>query len=696
MSNRNSNIYRYSIGLFTLLIIFSFIFKENPRGKKGLSVDPIYKDSTQPIEARITDLISKMTLEEKIDQLSGLGFDSKENPRLGIPSFKMADGPVGVRNGRATAFPAGVAMGATWDTVLINRIGVALGKETRAKGLNYLLGPCVGIHRLPTGGRNFESFGEDPFLSSRLTVAYIKGLQSQKVISSVKHFAVNDQEWERMKYDVQVDERTMREIHFPMFKAAVQEADVWSVMSSYNKVNGVYASENNFLLNDILKKEWGFKGFVVSDWEATHSVVPSAMAGLDLEMPTGQHFGDSLVLAVKKGQVGEDIINDKVRRILRIKFKAGLFDEKKIVPDTSILISDAHKKLALDAARSSMVLLKNANNLLPLSKSIKSIAVIGPNAAVARTGGGGSSIVTPYDSITPMEGLKKKLGSKVKINYAQGDILDIPGLQTIDSKYLVPSKNAEKGTGLWGEYYRGTELKGEPVVSRLDKQLAFDFLLTSPDPKLEKDGWSTRWTGKLKPPVSRKYKIYSESDDGIKVWFDNKLVIDNWGVHGPERDSFYVDLVANKPYDIKIEYFEGNMGAVIRLGWDLASAQNEKKVNLIEQAVQAAKQSDVAVIFAGFSHQYEGESFDRKGGLELPGKQNELIKAVVKANPKTIVVLNNGTAVLMNQWLDATPALIEAWYPGQAGGTAIADILFGDYNPSGKMPVSFVKSKEDS
>ena len=397
-----------------------------------------YKDSNLPVETRVEDLLQQMTPQEKITLLGGdeTGFNACGVERLGIPPIRMTDGPVGVRTGAATAFPVSINMAASWDTGLIHRYGVALGEETKAKGKNCILGPCVGIHRFPLNGRNFESFGEDPFLSSRMAVSVVQGVQSQHVIATVKHFACNDQEWERNHYDVQVDERTLREIHLPAFEAAVKEGQVLAVMSAYNIVNGAHCSENRHLLTDILKNDWGFPGIVMSDWVSVYSAVGAANAGLDLEMPHPVWFKDRLLAAVQDGRVSEAVIDDKVRRQLRVRFLAGLFDNPAPAEDESIIRSESHRNLALEMARKSIVLLKN-DRLLPLARErIKTIALIGPHAKTARTGGGGSSMVQPWETVSPYEGVAALLGNQVKIAYAEGTHIDPIRPVPLPSKYL--------------------------------------------------------------------------------------------------------------------------------------------------------------------------------------------------------------------------------------------------------------------
>jgi beta-glucosidase len=503
---------------------------------------------------RIESLIKQMTLEEKVSLLAGIDFfHTHAIERLGIPAFKVTDGPHGARTMDntdpkvtipATCFPTGVTMAATWNPDLVNKVGAALGEETRARGCVVLLGPCVNIHRSPLGGRNFESYSEDPYLSSQMTVAIVKGIQSKQVSACVKHFSLNNSEYQRFTISSEVDERTKREIYFPSFEKAVEEAGAWSVMCSYNKVDGVHAAENHRLLMEILKDEWGFEGLVMSDWYATHSTVPTANAGLDLEMPgPPRFFGEPLVKAVRAGEVAEKAIDDKVRRILEVMVKTGALDEN---------INDAeknkeflvHGKLAREVAEEGIVLLKNDDNLLPLNKrKLNTIAVIGPNAASAVIQGGGSAQVTPYYKVAPLDALKNLCGDKVQIVY-------------------------EPGCG------------------------------ESPSP------------------------------------------------------------------------------------------------DLLEKAVKAAAGADVAIVFVGTNEKIETEGKDREN-MNLPPGQDELISQVAKANPKTIVVLNNGSPLAM-PWINDVPAVVDALFPGQEGGNAIANILFGLVNPSGKLPDTFPRRYEDN
>jgi beta-glucosidase len=641
-------------------------------------------------EAEVEQLISQMTLDEKADMLSGTGFDSKPLPRLGIPAMRMTDGPLGVRNEKATAFPSGIALAAIWNPDLASEMGKAIAREAKGKKLNVVLGPCVNIHRVPMGGRNFESYGEDPYLTGHLAVSYIKGMQSENVIATVKHFAVNNQETERRTINANADERTLREIYFPAFRAAVQEGGVWAVMGAYNRLNGPYCCANPRLLETVLKEDWGFKGLVMSDWGAVHDVDSTLNGGLDLEMPGGDFLTkDNVLASLKAGHVDEKTIDEKVRRMLRVMLTAGLFDSTK--QDKGSIDTVAHRALARRIAEEGAVLLKNTGSLLPLDRSaIKSIAVLGPNAKVARTGGGGSSLVAAYDSISPLEGLRKKLGKNTVIHFAGG----IPGdieLNPIEYARLVPP-NAKPGEeGLLGEYFNNESFKGKPVLTRVDRGVKFDWGDRAPDPAVHPDHFSVRWTGWLVPEKTGFYYLGVGSDDGSRLYLNGKLLVNNWGQHAIEYKSAQVELTAGTRYPVKIEMYEAAGGSGAILAWSFKSAM---ELGPLEAAVDAAKKSDAAVVFVGSTERSESEGFDRPN-CALPEEQIVLIKAVAAVNSRTIVVMNSGAAVLMNEWIDLVPSLVEAWFPGQEAGDAIADLLFGDANPSGKLPTTFLKKWED-
>lgn len=673
--------YQYSIlkvDIVRFLFVYSFVFI--------LSINLFAQTSDNNIEQKIQQLIKQLTLEEKIDLLGGTGFETKPIDRLGIPSLKMTDGPLGVRWNKATAFPSGILMAATFNPDLIEQVGKAIAIETKAKGRNVILAPCVNIARIPMGGRNFESFGEDPYLASRMTVSYIKGVQSENVVATVKHFAANNQEHQRMFVDVQVDKRTLNEIYFPAFKAAVKEANVLAVMAAYNKVNGFYCSDNKYLLKTTLKNKWNFRGLVMSDWGAVHSTELTFKNGLDLEMPDGKFLNRKTLLhKIKNGELSEDELNDKISRLLRIMFKIDLFDKYKY--DSTKVNTIEHQNLALEVAKEGMVLLKNENYLLPLDLSkINSLAVIGPTSNVAIYGGGGSSMVSPIKTVSPLEALQNKIGDKVKINFDQGDLL-MGFIQIIKPEFLYPDRNG-KENGLKGEYFDNIDLKGYPKRARIDKNLNFDWENEAPFPDFSKDFFSVRWTGYIKVDKSGKYLIQVSSDDGVRLFIDDKLVIDNWNDHAELTNSYPLTFTANKFYKIKLEYYERSGAAICRFGL------REQKDDLITQAVKTAKKSDVTLVFVGTNFVSESEGFDRKD-LFLPGKQEQLIDEISKVNKNTIVILTTGSPVLMNNWIDKVPAVLQTWFGGEQIGNAIADILLGNTNPSCKLPITFPIQWED-
>jgi len=639
----------------------------------------------QDIEKKIDDLLQRLTLEDKISLIAGTGFASREIAEYGIPEFKMADGPLGVRWDQSTAFPAGISLAASWDPKITERVGIAIGKETKAKGRDVILAPCVNIARLPMGGRNFESFGEDPFLASRMAVSYIKGVQSERVAATVKHFAVNNQEHERMTVDVQVSERALREIYFPAFKAAVQEAGVLCVMSAYNKVNGFYASENDFLLKDVLKEEWGFNGLVMSDWGAVHSDLPTFRGGLDLEMPDGKYLNnENLLTGLESGDLSVQTLDDKIRRLLRVMFHLDLL-ENPHTKDTAAVSTGEIRKTALDASLAGIVLLKNENNILPLNSArIKKLAVIGPNAANARTGGGGSSLVSPSYEISPLEALRKEFPD-AEILYAQGVILD--GDQNpVPSEYLS-GKNGS-GTGIRAEFFQNIELAGEPVLVREDRQINFQWHSGSPDERIENENYSIRWTGYLTPPVSGEYTLSVTSDDGIRLYIEGKNIIDDWNDHAMESRTAKAVFEAGKNYDFVLEYYERKGDAGCILQWQ------QPGIDLTQEAILAARDADAVLYFGGTSFNYESEGKDRDD-LYLPEGQDDLITALSEVNKNTIVLLNIGSPVIMNQWINAVPGLIIGWFGGSETGSALSKVISGVYNPGGKLPVTFPVSYED-
>jgi beta-glucosidase len=641
--------------------------------------------SQAEIEQRVNSILGKMTVEEKIDMIGGQNsFYIRGYERLGLPPLKMSDGPVGVRNyGPSTAYPVGIALAASWDPELVTRVGSMIGQEARARGVHFMLGPGVNIYRAPMAGRNFEYYGEDPYLASRTAVAYIKGMQSQGVIATVKHFLGNNQEYDRHNVSSDIDERTLREIYLPTFEAAVKEAHVGAIMDSYNLVNGTHMTENNYFNNQIVKKEWGFDGIIMSDWDATYDGVAAATTGLDLEMPSGKFMNRKTLLpAIEAGKFSVATLDDKIRRILRKAIEFGFLDREQ----TDLTIprySQPARELALEAAKDSMVLLKNEGNLLPFDKGkVKSVAVLGPDAYPAVPGGGGSSRVIPFKAVSYLEGLSEYQGAKIKVLYDRG----VPKLDGIFDATDFTTSETNGQSGLQAEYFDNLSLQGKATAIRTDRHVNFHGSL---DRGNRSASLSVRWTGYYTPHSSGDHEFYVSTRGGCRLYVDGHLALDHWQQQKAETTyTSHQALRAGHAYKITLEYFQKASETNISLGVIGTDA-------LIDPEAKAlAAQADVAVVFVGFDASNEKEGSDRT--FQLPFGQDELINQVLSANKNTVVVLTAGGNADMTRWIDHTPALVHAWYPGQEGGTALAQLLFGDFSPSGRLPVSFERRWEDS
>ncbi len=654
-------------------------------------------------EERIESLLAKMTLEEKASLLAGADlWHTVAVPRLGIPQIKVTDGPNGARGAEgdsapgAVCFPCGVALGATWNTELVKEIGKALADEVKAKGAHILLAPTVNIHRTPLAGRNFECYSEDPYLTGRMATAYIQGIQSNDAGACIKHFVCNDQEYQRNSISVEISERPLREIYLRPFQMAIRDAQPWSVMSSYNRVNDIFASENETLLLDILKGEWGFDGLVMSDWGGTYSTrVPAS--GLDLEMPgPGKWQTDESVLeSVRSGKVSQAFIDDKVRRILRTIERAGAFEDPELKPEQAIDRPE-HRELVRRTAGEAIVLLKNDSGLLPIQKErVKKIAVIGWGALYPPIMGGGSASVTPHYTIVPLEAIRQKAGPAVHVEYALGcaTYRDLPEL---DPRWLTAADG--QAGGLTVEIFDSPDLSGEAknkTTVKVTNVFWSDQILKGANPQ----SFSARLSGKVTVPETGKYSFSLSGNGLFRLWIDGKPVIENWktdtrGQHHPWSSKVVTmdtALEAGRPYTLEAEFsFKGSIPwRMLRLG--CLPPQPEKPV---EEAVQLAAGSDLVILFAGLSKEWESEGYDRPD-MNLSEKQNELIEKVTAANPNTIIVLNSGSPVSM-PWLSKAPALLQAWFGGQEMGNGIADVLFGERNPSGKLPVTFPVRLEDN
>ena len=664
-------------------------------------------------EARVEQLLGKMTREEKMALCHGNSkFNTAGIPRLGIPRIAMSDGPHGVRReteehswgpvGReddhVTYLPTGFSLAATWNPELGRLFGETLGEEARHRGKDILLGPGVNIVRTPLCGRNFEYLGEDPYLAGRMGAEVVQGIQSRGVAACVKHYALNNQEWDRSGVNVVADERTLREIYLPAFEAAVR-AGVWTVMGAYNRFRGAWCCENGYLVRDILKGEWGFDGIYLSDWGAVHSTHASAWNGLDIEMGTSDdyetyYFAGPLREAIERGEIPIEVIDDKVRRILRVMIRAGALD-----PDTrpgGLRNTTAHQRAARDIAAESIVLLKN-DGLLPLDvHTVLNLVVIGENAARRHGGEGGSSAIRALYEVTPLEGFARRGGDMVKITHVEGyrDGGEEGGfppvgegcLQTFDPQSGLPGWKAE--------YYGNKDLSGAPVAVVYEKGVRHEWGGGAPVTGVGGDGFSARWTAEIRPAASGVHRIGLASDDGSRLRIDGRTVIDHWRDHGKAWKSATIELEAGKTYRFEVEYYESGGEAAVELGWIAPDSPSGKTGTGWEDALAAARAADAVLIVGGLNHARETEGVDR-ADLRLPGGQNEWIEAVAAVNPRTVVILVCGSAVEM-PWIDRVSAVVQMGYAGMEGGHALADVVFGDVNPSGKLPVTFPRRLEDS
>lgn len=656
-----------------------------------LSVLPVLCQTAQlsqlAIEARVDSLLKQLSLEEKVDLIGGVdGFYIRDIPHIHLPRLKMSDGPIGVRNyGPSTAF-GGVGMAAAWDSELAQRVGTVIGQDARARGVHFMLGPGVNIYRSPLNGRNFEYFGEDPFLAARTAVAYIEGVQSQGVSSTVKHFMGNNSEFDRHNTDSIIDERTMREIYLPAFEAAVKEANVGAIMDSYNLTNGQHLTQNGYLNTDVAKKEWGFKGIMMSDWDATYDAAAAANGGLDLEMPSGKFMNRDLLLpAIRSGKVSEATIDDKVRRILRTALRFGWMDRDQTDASVSRFSAEG-RKVALEGARSGMVLLKNDGNLLPLDKGkIKSIAVIGPDAYPGQPVGGGSGAVQPFAAVSFLEGIANYLGASAKVYYAAG----LPTLDEMAKQTKFTTEAGGSNAGLKAEYYDNISLSGKPGIERVVDRASYDPGATE---GMNANDLSIRWTGYFTPKAPGEHLVFVQGpgeNGGYRLYLDKKLVIDDWTQAYAFLSQIKISLQPG-PHQVQLEYFVKRGWGKVKLNFGIA--RPEDLVSAEAKAVAA--QADAAVVAVGFDQSSEGESGDRM--FALPPGQNELINQIAAANKNTVVVVTSGGGVDMTAWVDHVPGLFEAWYPGQEGGTALAQLLFGEFSPSGKLPMTFDRRWEEN
>jgi beta-glucosidase len=724
-----------------LFLIFSLGFYNNINAQ---NIKYPYKNSKLPIETRVQDLLARMSLEEKVRQMDmyrggdfkngeefsksktssiignlGVGAIHDVYPRSakminelqrdvigknrwGIPALIMCEMLHGYLGEGSTAFPMNIGMGATWDTELMKKVGAVIGTEARAHGTHFGLGPVLGIGREPRWGRVAETFGEDTYLASEIGLAMITGMQGdslssdRSIIAEPKHFAVHSYpQAGGNSSPVIVGERTAREDFLPVFEKAYKKGGALGAMCAYSELDGVPCAANEWLLTDVLRKEWGFKGIVISDLGAikyiqtTHYVADSPKesikqaiaAGVDMQFYdfSNDFWQKTIIELVNSGDLTIDHINRAAGGVLRLKFLLGLFENpftnKTLIEER--FHSKEHQDIALEAGHKSIVLLKNENEILPLSKKLKKIAVIGPNANASRLGG---YSVKNKIATTVLEGVKSVVGSDINIFYEEGVPLIVKGQVVPSSCLLTPN---ESENGLKGEYFNNRELKGEPVLVRVDEQLEFDWPW-SPGDGVKDDEFSIRWTGFMRAEKSFEGWLGLSSDDGIRMWVDDQLVIDNWRKGSTNIVTTPIDIEAGRKYKIRIEMWEGGWGARAHLRWNLEKVDFQPAVNI-------AKNADVAIVVLGESRELVEENRD-VATLDLHGLQEELIKAIQKTGTPVICVLLNGRPLAINWINDNIPAIVEAWFPGEAGGEAVADVLFGNYNPGGKLPITFPKS----
>jgi beta-glucosidase len=692
---------------------------------------PVYQDPRQPLEKRVNDLVARMTLEEKVSQMVNA---AAAIPQLGIPEYNWwNEGLHGVaRAGLATVFPQAIGLAATWDTDLMLRVATAISDEARAKyhefirrgkrglyqGLTFW-SPNINLFRDPRWGRGMETYGEDPYLTGQMGVAFIRGMQGNdpkylKTVATPKHYVVHSgPEPDRHAFDAVIDERDFRESYLPHFQACVEEAKAFSVMCAYNRVLGEACCGSARLLTDILRKDWGFEGYVVSDCDAVndiltgHKLVASSPEAAALAVKSGCDLNcgseyKSLVEAVRKGFLSEKEIDVSVKRLFRARFKLGMFDPEEFVPYAQIpyavVDSPRNRALALEAARKSIVLLKNEKNILPLSKSLKTIAVVGPNADDVEVLLGNYN-GNPLNPVTPLRGIIEKVGPETRILYALGCdwARNMPSLEGIPAAALTTTENGKRVEGLRGEYFNNRDLTGEPAFVRVDKIIDFNWWDSAPDAGFDPDNFGVRWTGEIVVPTSGTYAIGGEGFNGFRIFIDDKPLVSFNGTHHPRKTYKAVDLVRGRVVKIKIEFFERAGDASIRLLWRVPGKDLKK------EALEKAKMADAVILCLGLSPRLEGEEMDVpvegfSGGdrqtLDLPAVQEDLLRALAETGKPVILVLLNGSAVAVNRAEEEVAAIVEAWYPGQAAGQAIADVLFGDANPGGRLPVTFYRSAD--
>ncbi len=731
-----------------LILVFIFFLARNFAIAQNI---PVYKNAHLPIPVRVQDLLSRMNPEEKFWQLfmipgeikdlkdqdykNGLfgfqvsatssdqdatnqilkyGIDENalilvkkinksqhyfiEQTRLGIPIIAFDETLHGLVRKGATIFPQSIALSATWDTTLMHEVATAIALETKIRGIRQVLSPVINLATDTRWGRTEETYGEDPFLSSAMGVAYIGAFERNNIIATPKHFIANVGDGGRDSYPIHYNERRLYENDFVPFINVIKKAGARSIMTAYNSLDGSPSSANNWLLNTTLKDKWGFKGFVISDASAVgganvlHNTTQSydesgkqaIINGLDVIFQTAYEHGKLFMQPFLDGQIPNPSIDAAVTRVLTAKFELGLFDNP-YVPEILIesITNENHKKLSEKAAIESIVLLRNENKTLPIQSTVRKIAVIGKDAIEGRMGGysGVANNIT-----TILSGIKNIAEKKnIEVLFAAGTTRTKQDIQTIPNIYLSTDQNGKKNVGLLGEYFNNIEANGKAIISRIDQQVDFNWTLYPPSKELTSDFYSARWTGNFIAPMTATIPIGLKGNDGYRLYINNKLVIDRWLKQSFHTDMVDVNFIKGKSYPIRIEFKEPNGNAHIQLIWKMPDHEELQR----KEAIEIANKSDLVIFTAGIE---EGEFRDRSS-LALPGNQEKVLQSLIATGKPIVVVLIGGSAITMDHWLSHTKAVIDCWYPGEKGGNAIASVLFGEANPAGKLPISFVNSE---
>ncbi|MBN1971342.1 MAG: glycoside hydrolase family 3 C-terminal domain-containing protein [Candidatus Delongbacteria bacterium] len=670
--------------------------KENYKnGIFGFQVDA--KGSSENEAEQILDYSEGSSAEDTAKLINKIQKYFVEETRLGIPIIPFDEVLHGLIRKGATVFPQAIGLAATWNIELMREVSQAIAKETKSRGIRQVLSPVLNIARDVRWGRTEETYGEDPYLTTCMAQAFVESFEENNIITTPKHFAANVGDGGRDSYPIHHNDRLFEEIYFPAFKACIEKSGSRSIMTAYNSVDGRQCTANDWLLNQKLKQDWNFEGFVITDAGAVggadvlhntasgfeDATVQSFTNGLDVIFQTAYQHYPLFITAFTKGLIDENRIDDAVSRVLKAKFELGLFENPYVDPAEAKVLNNCkeHRELSKRAALESIVLLKNENKILPVKRDVSSIAVIGSDAIEARLGGYSGPGNNP---VSILHGIKSKIGNSCNIKYSKGCTRNLVDFTAIPEEYFFHDLDGIKQEGLIGEYFNNIKLDGNPEITRIDMNIDFRWTLFSPDPdKINFDYFSARWTGKIKSPETGCYKIGVDGDDGYRVYIDGELIIDNW------RKQTYQTIVKDfyfekdREYDVKVEFYESSGNVKFKLIWNIGVENNYSSE--IDEAVKVSKECDYTIVCVGIE---EGEFRDR-ALLNLPGNQEELILKIAELGKPVVVILIGGSAITMGSWINSVDGLLDVWYSGDEGGNAIADVFFGDYNPAGRLPITF-------